>query len=142
MLQSNLSSPDRIRLDQSFRTGSVQGRWGIGSATSLQASCPSNTQVYVPWLLEGEHRSVDLATSRCYVQAAEGVSVSGCFKGIAGAMSSGCMGDLSMLVIKQEQAAAFITVHSYFQEECSFRFNVISRSNKITAWIMRINCGS
>lgn len=43
---------------------------------------------------------MDLARSWCYVQAAEGISVSGYFKGVAGMMRSGGMADLIMLVIQ------------------------------------------
>lgn len=105
VLPSNLSSLNTIRLGQSFRTGSPQGPSDTGSASSLQLFCPWHTQAYVPWLSEGEqeHRSVDLARGPPYIQEAGSISVSGCFKGIAGSVSSGCLGDLTVLVIKQEQ---------------------------------------
>lgn len=45
---------------------------------------------------------MDLARGLPYIQEAEGISVSGCFKGIAGKLSSGCL-NLTVLVIKQEE---------------------------------------
>lgn len=46
---------------------------------------------------------MDLARSLPYIEEAESISVSGCFKGITGMVCSGCLGDLTVLVIKQEQ---------------------------------------
>lgn len=45
---------------------------------------------------------MDLARGLPYIQEAEGISVSGCFKGIAEKLSSGCL-NLTVLVIKQEE---------------------------------------
>ena len=37
------------------------------------------------------------------VQEAEGILVAGCFKDIAGRLIAGCLGNLTVLIIKQEQ---------------------------------------
>lgn len=43
------------------------------------------------------------ACSALYGQEAEGISVTGCFRGAAKRMSSDCLGYLTMLVNKEEQ---------------------------------------
>lgn len=106
----------------------------MDTASSLHLLHPWHAQAFVPWLSEWARkcRSVDSARHLHYTQVAEGVSV--CFKGIAGRLRSGCLADITVLVVKQERfLPALSLLHFFFhEEECSFRFEAISGSNKIT----------